>query len=270
MTTMTAPPVIAPARRSKLSWAISDGLTVTKRNLIGYIRIPEALFFTFVQPLMFVLLFRYVFGGAIKPAGPISYVDFLIPGIFAQTLVFGAVSTAIGLAEDLHKGLIDRFRALPMARSAVLSGRTTADLLKNIPVAIIIFAVGLVVGFRPHGAILGIIGATLLLLFFSYALSWGFAIIGLSAPTAEAAQLMTFPLLFPLTFASPAFAPTQSMTPWLHHFADHQPVGAVMNAARALMLGTPAGTSVWESLGWGVGMLAVFGSLAVRRYRRIS
>jgi ABC transporter DrrB family efflux protein len=269
MTTMTAPPAIAPVRRSKLAWAISDGLTVTKRNLIGYIRIPEALFFTFVQPLMFVLLFRYVFGGAIKAPG-VPYVDILIPGIFAQTIVFGAVSTAIGLAEDLHRGIIDRFRALPMARSAVLAGRTTADLLKNIPVVVIILTLGLVVGFRPHGAILAIVGATLLLLFFAYALSWGFAIIGLSAPTAEAAQLMTFPLLFPLTFASPAFAPTQTMTPWLHHFADHQPFGAAVNATRALMLGQPVGSYLWETLAWAVGLLLVLGPLAVRRYRRIT
>ena len=268
---MTAPavPFVRPVERSRLAWAVSDGLTVTKRNLIGFARIPDAMFFTFVQPLMFVLLFRYVFGGAIEAAG-IPYVDLLIPGIFAQTLVFGAVSTAIGLAEDLHKGIIDRFRALPMARSAVLAGRTTADLLKNIPVAIIILGVGFLVGFRPSGSVAAIVGASLLLLLFAYSLSWGFAIIGLAAPTAEAAQLMTFPILFPLTFASPAFAPTETMPHWLATFANHQPFGAAVNATRRLMLGQPVGTYVWETLAWTVGFLLVLGPLAVRKYRRIT
>ncbi|MDQ1724915.1 MAG: type transport system permease protein [Frankiaceae bacterium] len=269
---MTAPavPTIAPLSRSKLAWAVSDGVAMTKRTLIAYTRIPEALFFTLVQPLMFVLLFRYVFGGAIHPGGGLQYVDILIPGIFVQTLVFGAVGTAIGLSEDLHKGVIDRFRALPMARSAVLAGRTTGDLVKNVPVAIVIFLMGLLVGFRPHGSIVNIVLATLLLLFFSYAISWGFAIIGLTAPNSETAQLMSFPLLFPLTFASGAFAPTETMPSWLRGFADHQPVGALVHSTRSLMLGQPVGSYVWESLAWSVALLAIFSTIAVRSYRKIA
>src|ERR1019366_7220137 len=159
-----------------------------------------ALFFGTVQPIMFVLLFRYVFGGAIHPGHGINYVNYLMPGIFVQTVAFGAVSTSIGLAEDLQKGLIERFRALPMARSAVLAGRTTADLCRNVLVVIIMTVVGLLVGFRPTGGVLPYLAGILVILLFAYALSWGFAVIGLSSPNSETAQIMSFPPLFPLTF----------------------------------------------------------------------
>ena len=246
--------------------AISDTLIITWRNLLGYLRIPEALFFSSVQPVMFVLLFRYVFGGAIHAPGT-SYVNYLIPGIFVQTVAFGAVSTSIGLAQDLHTGLIERFRALPMARSAVLAGRTAADLVRNVVVVIIITAVGYAVGFRIQTNVLAFIAGLAILLLFSYALSWGFAVIGLSAPNAETAQVMSFPLLFPLTFASSAFVPVSTMPGWLQGYATYQPVSEVVNATRALMIGGPTGFHVLQSLAWCVGILVVLAPLAVRQYR---
>jgi ABC-2 type transport system permease protein/oleandomycin transport system permease protein len=252
---------------ARLRWAVSDSLTLTLRTLISYTRIPEALFFSSVQPVMFVLLFRYVFGGAIHTPGS-SYVDYLIPGIFVQTVAFGAIGTSIGLAEDLQKGVIERFRALPMARSAVLAGRTVADLLRNVVVAGIITGVGFLVGFRigtNAGAFIAGLGIVLL---FAYALSWGFAVIGLSAPNSETAQVMSFPLIFPLTFASSAFVPVASMPHWLRGFAGHQPFSVTVDAARALMNGGPTSWLVWESVAWSLGIFVVLAPLAVHRYRR--
>ncbi len=246
---------------------MSDALVLTERNLIAYLRIPQALFFSSVQPVMFVLLFRYVFGGAIRVPGH-SYVDFLMPGIFVQTMAFGAVSTSIGLAEDLHKGLVERFRSLPMARSAVLAGRTTADLVRNVVVAAIITAVGYGVGFRVQTAILAFLAGLGVVLAFSYALSWGFAIVGLSASNSETAQVMAFPILFPLTFASSAFVPVATLPGWLQVFARHQPVSEVIDATRALMLGGPTARPVVTALAWCGGLLVVLAPLAVRRYRR--
>jgi ABC transporter DrrB family efflux protein len=258
---------VAHGPGAKLRWAVSDTLALANRNLINYVRIPEALFFSSVQPVMFVLLFRYVFGGAIHPTG-VSYVDYLIPGIFVQTVAFGAIATAIGLAEDLQKGIIERFRALPMARSAVLAGRTVADLVRNVVVALLITGVGYAVGFRVQTGVLPFIAGLALILFFAYALSWGFAFIGLSAPNSETAQVMAFPLLFPLTFASSAFVQVNTMPHWLQGFAGHQPFTIVINATRALMLGGPTATLVWQSLVWSIGIIVVLAPLAVRRYRR--
>jgi ABC-2 type transport system permease protein/oleandomycin transport system permease protein len=227
--------------------------------------------FSAIQPIMFTLLFVYVFGGAIHVPG-VPYVDFLIPGIYVQTVAFGAVSTAVGLSEDLHKGLIERFRALPMARSAVLAGRTSADLVRNIFVMVLISVVGFAVGFRistNFGLFLAGVGIVLL---FSYTLCWGFATLGLSAPNAETAQIMVFPVLFPFIFASSAFVPVSDMPGWLQAFAKHQPVTQVVDAARSLMTG---GTlhdtaAVWASLAWCFGLLIVLVPLAVRKYRRVA
>jgi ABC-2 type transport system permease protein/oleandomycin transport system permease protein len=240
--------------------------TLTWRNLMGYLRIPEALFFSSVQPVMFVLLFRYVFGGAIQVTGQ-AYVDFLMPGIFVQTVAFGAVSTSIGLAEDLQKGIIERFRALPIARSAVLAGRTSADLIRNVIVVAIITGVGYAVGFRVTTTVLGYLAGVGILLLFAYALSWGFAVIGLSAPNSETAQVMSFPILFPLTFASSAFVPVQKMPSWLQGYATHQPVSVVVDATRVLMTGGATATLVWEALVWCVGIFVVLAPVAVWRYR---
>jgi ABC transporter DrrB family efflux protein len=255
------------ARRQSPLRPLIDALAVTERNLLGYIRIPEALFFSSVQPVMFVLLFRYVFGGAIHVQGT-DYVNYLMPGIFVQTVAFGAVSTSIGLAEDLQKGLIERFRSLPMARSAVLAGRTTADTVRNVLVLVLITAVGYAVGFRIETNAAAFLAGLLVLLLFAYALSWGFSVIGLSAPNSETAQVMSFPILFPFIFASSAFVPVQSMPGWLQPFARNQPVSSVIDAARALMIGGPTAHYVWVALAWCVGMLAVFAPLGVWRYRR--
>jgi ABC transporter DrrB family efflux protein len=269
-TAVTAPTVAGAAHSTKigsrLRWAVSDSLTITKRNILSYTRIPEALFFSTVQPIMFVLLFRYVFGGSIDVPGT-TYVNYLMPGIFVQTVAFGSVQTSIGLAEDLQKGLIERFRALPMARSAVLAGRTTADLCRNVLTVIIVTIVGFIVGFRPTTGVLLYLAGIGLILLFAYALSWGFAVIGLSAPNSEVAQVISFPILFPLTFASSAFVQVSSMPSWLQGFATYQPVSVTVSACRALMLGGPTATWVIQSLLWAIGLLIVLTPLAVHRYR---
>ncbi|HTU37470.1 MAG TPA: ABC transporter permease, partial [Acidimicrobiales bacterium] len=198
MTTVALPQLNEQVSRpggSRASWAVQDTLTVTWRNLKALMRTQEQVFFAAIQPIMFTLLFVYVFGGAIHTSVP--YVDYLIPGIYVQTVAFGAVTTAVGLSEDLSKGLIERFRALPMARSAVLGGRTTADLVRNIFVVVIISAVGFAVGFRISTNFGLFLLGVLIVLLFSYTLCWGFATVGLSAPNAETAQTMVFPILFP-------------------------------------------------------------------------
>jgi ABC-2 type transport system permease protein/oleandomycin transport system permease protein len=282
MTTASLPTVsgapLATGAVAKLRWALADAWTVTRRNLIAYTRIPEALFFSTIQPVMFVLLFRFVFGGSIghfTAAEGIPYPDYLMAGIFVQTMAFGSVSTSVGLAEDLQKGIIERFRALPMARSAVLAGRTTADLIRNVLVALIITGVGFAVGFRITTGVPEFLGGVALTLLFAYALSWGFAVIGLSASNSETAQVMAFPLLFPLTFASSAFVPVNTMPGWLQGFANHQPVSIVINAARSLMAGPKAAhlagstttSLVIQAVIWCLVLLAVLAPLAVWRYR---
>lgn len=261
-----------------LRWTVLDAWTVTKRNLINYTRVPESLFFSTVQPVMFVLLFRYVFGGAVGSFTArvgLSYVNYLMPGIFVQTLAFGAIATSVGLAEDLQQGLIERLRALPMARSAVLAGRTTADTIRNVIVAGVVTGVGYLVGFRPQTGVLSFLAGIGVVLLFAYSLSWGMAFVGLSAPNSETAQVMSFPLLFPLTFASSAFVPVQTMPVWLQGFAKNQPVSVVIDAARALMDGPKAAllagrsttTLTVEALAWCLGFLVVLAPIAVWRYR---
>lgn len=251
----------------RLRWAISDVVTITQRNLIAVMRVPAAIVFVILQPVMFVLLFRYVFGGAITAPGS-SYVNFLIPGILVQTTIFGAVGTAIGLAEDLARGLIERFRALPMARMAVLAGRTLSDLVRNVVILIVITLIGFAVGFRPSGGVVAYFQASFLMLFFAFCLSWGFAFIGLAAPNSETAQAMTFPLIFPITFASSIFVPVETMPGWLQAFANNQPVSQAAAAVRGLMLGTPHGNATWWTLGYGIVFLAILAPVATRRYRR--
>ena len=264
--TATAPPAQAP-RHSSLYWTFSDAMAVTWRNLIGYVRIPEALFFSTLQPVMFVLLFRYVFGGAVPIRGT-SYVNYLIPGIFVQTVMFGGVGTAIGLADDAGKGLLERFRSLPMARSAVLAGRALSDLVRNFGVVLMMIFVGYLVGFRVHTNFVAYLAGVGVLLLFAYTVMWGFATIGMSASSGETAQLMVFPLLMPLTFASGAFVPVQSMPGWLQVFARNQPLNQVVAASRALMEGGPTTSPVIKSVLWSLGLLAVLMPIAVARYRR--
>ena len=247
--------------------AVRDSGVILWRQLVQLPRIPEVLIFALIQPVMFVLLFRYVFGGAIATPGE-TYVNYLMPGIFAQTVAFGAVASGIGLAEDLRRGIIDRFRSLPMARSAVLVGRTVSDLVRNSAVVLVMFGVGLLVGFRPSGSAAAMALAFGILLLTSFAFSWIGVVIALSMKTVEAVQSAGFIWLFPLTFASSAFVPTQSMPGWLQAFAENQPFTQVVNAVRRLMLGLPVGNYVWLSLAWMLGILAVMVPLATRQYRR--
>jgi ABC transporter DrrB family efflux protein len=262
---MSTTPTPAPRHRA-LYWTFTDARTVTWRNLIAYVRIPQALFFSTLQPIMFVLLFRYAFGGAIPVPGD-AYVNYLLPGVFGQAVVFGSVNTAIGLADDASKGLIERFRSLPMARSAVLAGRTNADLCRNVFVVLLMSAVGFLVGFRVQTTALAFVAGFLLVLAFSYALSWMAAALTMNAPNGETAQLMMFPVVFVFTFASSAFVPTSTMPGWLQVFANNQPVSKVINAVRALVLGGPTSAPVLHAVLWIAGMVAFFVPLAVLRYR---
>jgi ABC transporter DrrB family efflux protein len=251
----------------KLSHAISDTLVLTKRNLLRIPRAPDLLIGFTVQPIMFVLLFVYVFGGAIRTPGH-DYVDFLMPGIVVQTMSFGGFVTALGLADDLRKGLVDRFRSLPMSRSAVLAGRTLADVVTNSISLTIMIVVGLLVGFGFTANVAEIVAGVLLMLLFGFAFSWIFAFLGLSASSAESAQSLGFIVIFPLTFASSAFVPTDSMPGWLQTFADVNPFTTTVDAMRALWIGDPAGSDVWAAVAWSVGLIAVFAPLSVARYRR--
>lgn len=245
-----------------------DTIVMVKRNLLRIIRLPQLLFFSSVQPIIFLLLFTYVFGGAITRGTDIAYIDFLLPGVLVQTAVFGSTQTAIGLTEDLAAGVIDRFRSLPMARSAVLTGRTTADLVRNVAVTIIMLTVGSIIGFRIGGTILeALLGVTIALLF-GFSLSWAMAALGLWVKNAETAQTASFVLIFPLVFASSIFVPTASMPSWLQGFAANQPVSVVASTVRALMGGLPVGSLVLQSALWIAAILAVFFPLGVRIYRR--
>ena len=258
---------VQPLERPRLYWTIVDALVLAKRHLIQIPRIPEELIFATIQPVMFVLLFRYVFGGAIAVSGT-TYVNYLMAGIFAQTVIFGATTTGIGLATDLQKGLVDRFRSLPMAKSAVLTGRTLSDLVRNTFVVVIMWSVGLLVGFRPEGSVLAWVAAGGMLLLTSFAFSWISATIGLLVSSVEAAQSAGFIWLFPLTFASSAFVPTKSMPDWLRAFAEHQPVSLIVNGVRGLLLNQPDATTIWQALAWCIGILIVFIPVAVWAYGR--
>ena len=264
---MTTTATTSSRHHSALRWAFSDVLTLAKRNLIALFRTPTLVGFAIIQPIMFVLLFRYVFGGAISIKG-VTYVNYLVPGILVQTVIFGSVNTAIGLAEDLQKGLIERFKALPMARMAVLGGRTLADLSRSVVVLVIITGIGFLVGFRPDGGVVPYLEACLVMLAFAYCLSWGFAFVGLAAPSAEAAQAMTFPLIFPLVFASVIFVQLRTLPWWLRGFANNQPISQATYAVRGLMLGRPHGNSVWVSLAWSIGLIGFLAPLAVNRFRK--
>ena len=257
MTTTTFPATVpVTTERSSLVKAASDTMAITWRNLLMLRRVPQLLVFSTIQPVLFVLMFRYVFGGAIRVPG-VRYVDYLMPGIFAQTVAFGSINTGVGLAQDLGTGLIERFRSLPMARSAVLAGRTAADVVRNVLVVALMVSVGFIVGFRVHTNAAGLLAAVGLMLLF-----------GLATANPESAQAAAFPLLAPLVFASSAFVPLKSMPGWLQVFAAHQPVTITVDAVRALVLGGPTLRPVVQMVAWAVGLIAVFAPLAVSRYRR--
>lgn len=271
MTTTAAPSAATTAagtgRRVTPTGALFDAAVVAWRNLLSMLRTPEVLVFSSIQPIIFVLMFRFVFGGAITVPGE-SYVNFLMPGIFIQTVAFGSVTTAVGMATDLQGGVIDRFRSLPMARSAVLAGRTIADLVRSVWVVILMFVVGYAVGFRVQTNVLAALAAMGIILLFAFALSWVFAFFGLVTANPEAAQAASFPFLAIFVFASSAFVPLNTMPGWLQAFAEHQPVTAAINAVRALVLGGPTAHDVVAAIAWCVGIIVVFAPLAVHRYRR--
>jgi ABC transporter DrrB family efflux protein len=250
---------------SALQYGASDTLVLAKRSILRIRRQPDLLIGFTVQPVMFVLLFVYVFGGAID-TGPLDYVDFLIPGIIVQSMVFGGFVTALGLSEDLKKGLIDRFRSLPMWAPAVVSGRILADVGTNVIQLVIMFVVGIAAGFRFSTG-LPEIAAGIALLLFGYAFSWVFAFIGLTASSPEASNAYGFTILFPVTFVSSAFVPPQTMPGWLQPIAEHNPFTTMVDAARALFVDTPAGNDIWLAVVWAVGIIVVFGALSIWRYR---
>lgn len=258
---------LTPQRRSRLYWAISDTMVIAKRNLMHIPRIPMMLLDVTIQPIIFVVLFRFVFGGAVN-TGDVSYVNYLMPGIFVQTLIFACITTGVGMAEDLHRGLIDRFRSLPMARSAVLAGRTLADLAQSVLGLTVMLTVGVLVGFRPQGSPLNWLAAIGLMLFCGFAFSWLGVLLGLLASTAENVQAIGFVAIFPLTFASSAFVPTESMPGWLQVFTKHQPVTLIVNAVRSLLLDQPFGRDGWLALVWLVGILVIFAPISVSIYRK--
>ncbi len=271
------------AQRETLMWALGDTLAMAGRNLRRLSRQPEQVVFNLVSPIMFVLLFRYVFGGAISGLNGLNYVNYLIPGIAVQTVLFSAGVTGFALADDLQKGFVSRLRSLPMARSALFGGRVTADTVNNTVGLVILLSTGFAVGFRP-ASVAGLILAALLLLLFALACSLGYALVGLTVRSTEAVNAATFPIIFPLTFASSAFVPVRTMPSWLQGFAVHQPVSVVINAARSLILGGNAtaaqraqllnglGTAslVLQSLAWTLGIGVVFALLCSRKYRRLT
>jgi ABC transporter DrrB family efflux protein len=249
---------------------VTDTLIIAERNLIRLPRSPDLLLAFTVQPIMFVLLFRYVFGGAINTGG-IPYAEFLIPGIIVQNIAFGGFVTALGLNEDVHKGLIDRFRSLPMSRAAVLAGRTISDIFTNALSMAILLVTGLIIGFSFHTSFLHAIAGVGLLLLFGYAFSWFFALVGMLVSSPESANSAGFIAVFPLTFISSAFVPVHSMPSVLRAFANVNPFTIVVDALRWLWIGYPApSNNVWGSIVWAVVIVAIFAPLAVARYRRVA
>jgi ABC-2 type transport system permease protein len=268
----------------RIRWAFFDGMIVMRRNLLQIARIPTVLIFELVQPVMFVLLFRFVFAGNIANLNDIPYVFFLMPGIFVQNAIFGSTTTAIGLAEDMKKGLIDRFRSLPMARSAVLVGRTTSDLGKNLALVLLVIAVGYLVGFRFQNGVLGAVGVVVLVLSVGFVFSWVSAAVGLAIKEVEGVQAAMFTGIFPIVFVSSALVPVQGMISWIRPVANNNPVTQWANLARVMALGdralpvdqlTHLPTDSFESLLvksvlWIVGILVVFVPVSIRLYRRLT
>lgn len=252
------------------AWTLSNVATMTGRNLRRLVRVPTLLLLATVQPMMFVLLFTYGFGGAIDAPGVQNYIDYLLPGIFVLALAFGASQTAVAMAGDLSTGMVDRFRALPMARSAVLAGRTVADAVRNAFVLVLMTGLGYAIGFRFHAGVLGALGVLGLALATGLALSWINALLGLFVRDAEAANIGGILAIVPLVFTSSMFVPVHTMPDWLQVFAEVNPVTIIVDAMRALSLGGPTELPVWQALAWIAVLLVVSVPLAVRRYRRVN
>jgi ABC-2 type transport system permease protein len=255
---------------SALAMTLSDTVVLARRNLKRIPRQPDLLIAYTIQPVMFVLLFVYVFGGAIQTPG-FDYVDFLMPGIIVQSIAFGGFVTALGLSEDVQKGLIDRFRSLPMSRAAVLAGRTFSDILLNCLSLAVLLSVGFLAGFNfSDTTVFEILAGIVLLLMLGYAFSWIFALVGLFSSTPETANSIGFTLIFPLTFASSVFVPVEAMPDGLQQVAEANPFTTISDAVRSLWLGTPANSDVWMSFVWCIALTAVFAPLAVMRYRHVA
>jgi ABC transporter DrrB family efflux protein len=261
-------PVAAPSLRVRFGWAVTDTLTITRRNLLVWMRVPAYLMFTVIQPVMFVLLFRYVFGGAIHVPG--NYVNFLMPGIIGQTAAFASFGTAIALAQELKKGVIDRLRSMPMARSAVLAGRLVADTGRMLVTILIIVGVGYAVGFRFTNGVLPAIAMVVLATVFGLSICCIAAYTGLALGDEETVQAFGLTWLFPITFLSSAFVPIATMPGWLQAFANNQPVTFIIDVMRALSEGGPLEPNLWKSLVSLAVIFVVFVPLSVRAYRRAS
>jgi ABC transporter DrrB family efflux protein len=251
------------------TWNITDTLVIAWRNILRFVRLPQLLIFSTIQPVMLLLLFNYVFGGAINSGG-FKYIQYLLPGFLVQIVVFGSSQTSVGLAEDLSRGMIDRFRSLPMARPAVLAGRTLADTLRYTFLVLLMIGVGYIIGFRFQNGVAFAIAAVMLAVLFGFAFTWLSAFIGMSVKDVETAQVAGFVWIFPLVFASSMFVPIATMPGWLQAFAKINPVTVTADTVRALSLGGDIATPLWKSMAWIAGILIVFLLLAVRRYRRIA
>jgi ABC transporter DrrB family efflux protein len=258
-----------PSLLTRAHWAVTDTLTITRRNLLVWMRVPAYIMFTVIQPVMFVLLFRYVFGGAIQvPGVKGGYVNFLLPGIIAQTAAFATFGTAIALAQELQKGVIDRLKSMPMARSAVLAGRLVADTIRMFVTIVIVVGVGYAVGFRFENGVGLAIAMVVLATVFGLAICCISAFTGLAIGDEESVQAFGLIWLFPLTFLSSAFVPIASMPGWLQAFANNQPVTYVVNVMRSMALGGAIADDLWKSIAWLAGIFIVFAPLAVRAYKR--
>jgi ABC transporter DrrB family efflux protein len=267
----SAPPAptqrLSVRARPALSWAVADAFVVAKRQIRQIPRIPDELITATLQPAIVVLLFRYIIGGAVAIPGT-SYINYLMAGVFVQSVVFGSATTGVGVANDLQHGLIDRFRSLPMAQSAVLTGRVLADLIRGLFIILVTWGIGLLVGFRPQGAPLAWIAASALLLLTSFVFSWLAALVGLLLRSVEAVQQAGLIWILPFVFVSSAFVPVNTLPDWLRAFADHQPVSLLMDAVRGLLLDQSDSSNIGQALAWCVGLLIVIIPLAVWAYGR--
>jgi ABC transporter DrrB family efflux protein len=252
-----------------ISLALSDIEVMTRRNMIRFVRLPQLLIFSTIQPVLLLLLFNYVFGGAINVGG-ISYIQYLLPGFLVQTIVFSSTQTSVGMAEDLSKGIIDRYRSLPMTRSAFLSGRVIADSMRYIIIILLMIGIGSAIGFRFENGVGPAIAGVALTLLFGIALTWVAVFIGISVKDVETAQVAGFVWVFPLVFASSLYVPIDTMPGWLQAFAKVNPVTVVADTVRALSLGGPVLAPLWKTFAWTSGIMAVSVTLAIRRYKSIA
>ena len=259
-------------KKPKAVMSLLDSWVMIKRSSTHILRNTDQLLGTFFQPIMFLILFAAVFGGAIEMALPpgVKYLDYLMAGIIVQTVAFGSTTTAIAICNDLQKGIVDRFRSLPMSNLAVLNGHVVSDLLRNTISTVVMLITGLIIGFRSSASFTDWLLIAGILLLFTFAFSWLAAIVGLVAKSVEAVQWLTFVIIFPLTFASSAFVPPSSMPAGLQTFAANQPISQVIDAVRALILGTPIGNSGWLAVAWSIGILVVAVPLAAFLFKRKS